>query len=409
MRPMRILLVSPYLPYPPSWGSGMRTYQLLRALASDNSVTLLSFECAWQDMALEELEKHCERVIIVPRRVEAGVSKRLRQARCLLSTLPHHAQALTSPAMKAALADCLQEDFDSIQVTSSPMLGRGLSTSTPVVLDEHNVESEVLRRMAAGERSPLRRVYNRIESNKQARLERHAWRSVQACAMPSSRDADAVVAQAPRTLVRVVPNGVDPEYFAPTGADIDPDELVFTGLLSYRPNYDAVRHFINDVRPRIREVRPRTKLTVVGSCTTQGRQSLQADGVVVTGWVEDLRPYLARAAAAVAPIRMGGGTRLKVIEAMSMGKAVVSTTVGCEGLDVVPGQHLLVADGADAFADAIMRLLDDAPLASRLGAAGRDLAVSRYSWQESGRRLLELHQEAVSSAGYERPEQRTAQ
>ncbi|MFL6127518.1 MAG: glycosyltransferase family 4 protein [Mycobacteriales bacterium] len=397
---LAVLVVAPDLPYPPSWGFGMRVYQLVRALAADHSVTLLCH--ARPDLVhfAEPLRAFCTEVRVVERAPEPGLARRVRQARSLLSATPYHASGMRTRQLQAALDDCLRAtDFGVVQIESSPLAGLRYRTGAALVLDEHNVESELLQRMHEAERHPGRRLFNLVEAVKYRRLEHRVWSRASGCVTTSEREREHVRQRVPAARTAVVPNGVDPDHFRPGEAPVRPDTLVFTGVLSYRPNYDAARYFIDEILPRVRTSRPGVELTVVGYGEPKDLAALAAPGVTVTGWVDDVRPHLAEAAAVVVPIRMGSGTRLKVVEALSMRKPMVSTSVGCEGIDVEPGRHLLVADDPDRFAAAVCTVLADPALGERLGRAGRQLVVDNYSWQRSGRLLAELYRELVPAGG----------
>jgi polysaccharide biosynthesis protein PslH len=173
--------------------------------------------------------------------------------------------------------------------------------------------------------------------------------------------------------------------------------MVFNGTLGYRPNLDAALHLVDDIWPLVRERHPDARLTIVGRGSEADCRRLRRPGVIVTGEVPDVRPYLRDAAVVVVPVRMGGGTRLKVVEGLAMGKAMVSTTVGCEGVGVRDRDHLLIADGAEDFAAAVLRLFADTPLADRLGAAGRGLIESEYSWELAGERMEALYEQVIGS------------
>ena len=202
--------------------------------------------------------------------------------------------------------------------------------------------------------------------------------------------------RAPGVPTAVVPNGVDPDFFAP--ADVpaaDQAGIVFNGILSYRPNVDAVEHFLADVLPLVRRRRPDVSFTVVGRGPDEVLQRFTELGAVVTGFVTDLRPVLAHAACVVVPIRMGGGTRLKIVEALSMGLGIVSTPAGAEGIAVRAEEHLLLSQTADDMAADVLRLLDDPALRSRLGRAGRRLVVDTYSWERCAAPLDDLYGQVV--------------
>jgi glycosyltransferase involved in cell wall biosynthesis len=195
-----------------------------------------------------------------------------------------------------------------------------------------------------------------------------------------------------------VPNGVDIDFFRPAAIDSSPGTLLFNGVLDYHPNRDAVEYLLTQVLPRIRERRPDVRLKVVGRGAPAELERLRRAGLEVTGEVPDLRPHLQEAAVVLVPIRMGGGTRLKVLEGLAMARPMVSTSIGCEGIDVRDGEHLLIADTADAFADQVDRILGDPALAARLGHAGRTLVEDRYSWDRAGDRLEDLYRSVVPAA-----------
>jgi glycosyltransferase involved in cell wall biosynthesis len=396
---LNILIVSPALPLP-LWGFGTRVYQLARHLSAHHDVTILSYARPIDDGVLPLVREVCSDLRIVTREPVDRAARRRSQLRSIVSMLPHGGWELKSRAMKAALDELLStERFDLVQFESSQMRAAlEVPAGTRVVLDEHNLESELLERMRQGERSRARRLYNRMECLKFGRLERRLWARVGAVAVPSEREA-STVRQRTSTPVSTVPNGVDLDFFTPGREDPEPARLVFTGLLSYRPNFDAVMYLVDEILPRIRRLHPDVVLSVVGHGQESHLQQLRRPHVDVTGWVEDVRPYVARAAVVVVPLRIGGGTRLKVIEAMAMGKPIVSTSVGCEGLDVSHGEHLLVADGPERFASEVGRLLDDRQLALALGAAGRERAVEAYSWERVAGRLEELYESVLRPPG----------
>jgi glycosyltransferase involved in cell wall biosynthesis len=244
--------------------------------------------------------------------------------------------------------------------------------------------------MQAGEQSRLRRFFNGVEQRKFEEHEHRLWREVDAIAVTSEREVPIVGRHAATTPIAVVPNAVDLDYFRPATTEPTPGALVFTGLLTYRPNLDAVMYFVDEVLPLVRQRQPGVELTVIGRGDERDLSWLRQRGVVVTGRVPDIRPRVAEGAVVVVPLRIGGGTRLKVVEALAMGKAIVSTSLGWEGIDVRSGEHLLTADDPESFADAIVRLLEDGHEARRLGQAARALAVDHYSWDRAGASLATL-------------------
>ena len=397
---LRVLVVSPSFPYPPTWGFAKRVFHLVDQLALRHRVTFLSYVAPDDSpSARAAFAERIHELVAVPRPIRSVRAKRLRQGLSLLSRTPFHAAQLRDEDLQRAVDGVLERDrFDVIQIESSQLGWLRLPPSTPVVVDEHNIESELLGRMGQTETSLARRTYNRWEHRRYREYEKRVWSSAAACATTSKRDADAVAAQRPGLPVMVVPNGVDVEEFTSTGAPAEPGSIVFTGLLDYRPNEDGIRWFLKEVFPAVRAERPDAHITVVGRGPAELLESLRGPGVTVTGWVPEVRPFMDAAAVVVVPLRMGGGTRLKVVEAMSMSRGIVSTSLGAEGLDVVSGTHLELADDPQAFAGAVVGLLDDPDRAARLGATARRLAEERYSWARAATSLEDLLHE-VARAG----------
>jgi glycosyltransferase involved in cell wall biosynthesis len=293
---------------------------------------------------------------------------------------------------------CGNEHFDVIQLESSLLCTFAFPSAPRLVLDEHNIEYEVFQRMCESERSVPRRAFNRVEYLRFRRFEQHWWTKVNACIVTSDRELPIVRAQAPGTPVAVVPNGVDIDYFRPSRDDLEPCTLVFNGILTYRPNLDAAYHLVEDVWPLVRRQCPDAQLTIVGRAEAADVRRLRRPGVSVTGEVPDIRPYLARAAVVGVPVRIGGGTRLKVVEGLAMGKAMVSTSLGCEGVGVRDREHLLIGDDASAFAARVLELFEDPALGLSLGAAGRALIETDYSWELAGERLEALYRTVAAGS-----------
>jgi glycosyltransferase involved in cell wall biosynthesis len=400
---MSVLIVAPTLPYPPHWGFATRVYQLSKNLAVRNHVALLCHDSIGTEKYVERLREVIDEVHVVPLSLDRPAKRRARQLLSVASRESFHVRGMVSPGMQGALDRLLdRRQFDIVQLESSRLCGLSLPTELSLVIDEHNIESELLRRMSGGERSPARRLFNALECAKYTRFENRVWSCARACVVTSDRDAHTVRRRVPRLPTEVVPNGVDLEFFAPGGAQVDPNSIVFTGLLTYRPNLEAARMLAHDILPRIRRARPDTVLTLVGYGGEPELAGLRGPGIVVTGWVPDVRPYVRGAAAVVVPLRIGSGTRLKVLEALSMAKPVVSTPLGCEGIDVRDGDHLLIGESSDEIASLVVRVLSEPATAGQLGRAGRDLVARQYSWKQAGRTLEEWYARVLDT-GRARP------
>ena len=344
--------------------------------------------------ATRAVAEYCREVLTVPNpSYHAGrVRKRLLQLASLGSWhsyewLGHHEEML-----RVSLEQMLTRRYDVVHFELAPMAGYAAGCgaldrpSRPVLcLDEHNIEYDLVRR-TSHEAGPLRRAYSELEWRKVRKEERHAWCHLDGCTVTSVRDQQLLLSDEPTAHTAVVANGVDLEHFRPlTSRHTFPRDarptLLFFGAIDYYPNTDAMLFFTHDVLPRLIARYPGLRLCIVGRKPPQSILAQRSDSVEITGVVEDVRSWIDRADVVIAPLRIGGGTRLKILEAMAMGKAVVSTTLGAEGLDVAAERDLLIADDAEGLAAQIGRLLDEPGLGQRLGTSARQVVAARYSWR----------------------------
>jgi glycosyltransferase involved in cell wall biosynthesis len=267
---------------------------------------------------------------------------------------------------------------------------------TRFVLDEHNIEFDIVRRTAEADVGLERKLYSAVNWRKLKREEQGAWRRFDGVTVTSARDAQMLHELNPETRVAVIPNGVDVERFVPPSAAPDADSLLFFGAVNYHPNFDGITHFIDHVFPKILKQRPTTKLWIVGPAPDEiiARKN---QNIEVTGFVDQVEPYIDQAAVVVVPLRIGGGTRLKIVEAMAKAKGIVSTHIGAEGIDVVHEKHALLADSDEDFAEQTLRLLRDGALARSLGAQARELAEQSYAWPSLAGRLEQFYAELQST------------
>jgi glycosyltransferase involved in cell wall biosynthesis len=251
------------------------------------------------------------------------------------------------------------------------------------VLFTHNVEAEIWRRHAETHQGRMTFGLYDTQHRRMLVYEDSALQRFDGILTVSDADRKTLTRLYPDAGAKpmwVIPTGVDTEYFAPDGTAASDARLVFAGSMDWLPNEDAMRFFCHDVLPLIRAEEPRARLSIVGRAPTAAVRALADEHIEVTGTVADVRPFMRKAAVHVVPLRIGGGTRLKIFEAMAMGQAVVSTTIGAEGLPVTDGEHVLIADGPRAFADAVVSLLRDARRRQTLSAAARQLVLERYDW-----------------------------
>lgn len=390
---MNILIVSAQFPYPTRSGFTTRVYQLARQLSARHTVTLLSYARPHERDGVAGLASQMA-VRAVEMAPPSSKRKRVAQVLTIASARPYYCREVHSERMQQAIDDlCSTGNFDVIQLESSFLCTFRFPHDTRLVIDEHNIESELFQRMCEGERSLPRRIFNRVEYTRFRRFEEACWQRAAACVVTSEREVQAVRTSAPHTPLEVVPNAVDLDYFAPSDVPAEPHTVIFNGTLNYRPNLDAARYLIDDIWPLVRRRYPDARLTLTGGHEGVDIRSLTRPGVRLLGEVPDIRSHVHGAAAVAVPIRIGGGTRFKVLEALAMGKPTVSTAVGCEGVEVRDGEHLIIADEAHAFASRLCEVFENAALRDALGQAGRSLIEARYSWELAGVRLESLYQQ----------------
>lgn len=390
---MRLLVVSSWFPCPPDNGSRLRAYHLIRHLARKHAVTLLSFGSAGREDDLATMRSLCEHVETVTVSRPAGDRAGVRG---LLSPVPRHFVQNDSPDMRALVERHVPGHSAAIglQVDAARYLRR--YTSVPRVFEE--VEVTVYREQYLGQTHPMRRIRRGLTWWKFRHFIRRLVDGFERATVVSTRELEylrAIGCAADR--LALVPNGI--EAPAITRRAVSPDRLIYPGSVTYSANLDAVRFFIRDILPRLRRVRTDLTLCVTGS--TQGVEvsDLAVPGVTFTGRLPEVDSLVADSVACVVPLRIGGGTRLKVLQAMALGTPVVATTKGIEGLDLEPERHVLVGDGAAAFAEQVLRVLDDPGLADRLSQDARRLVRERYSWEPIGDELERVVAAAVDAHG----------
>lgn len=391
---MRILWLKSDLLLPLDKGGKLRTWHLMRHLARRHDITYLAFtDPDTRPEHVDGMHEVARQVVTVPRRdpAKGSVGFYVDVARRLFDPLPYAVGKYRSAAYRAALQQLLAtQSFDLIVCDFLPPLVN-LPDRLPcqAVLFTHNVESDIWRRHADNAPSAVALLY-RQQWRRMLRFEAAALRRFAGVLAVSDTDRDTFARLYPgaaRVAIDVIATGVDTEFFTPAAVDPASRSIVFTGSMDWLPNEDAMRYFCHEVLPLVHAEEPDATLTIVGRTPTPQVQKLAGPFVTVTGRVDDVRPYLASAAVFVVPLRIGGGTRLKIFEAMAMGKAVVSTTIGAEGLPVTDGHDICLADDAPALASAIVRLLRDLPARQAMAQAARALVVERHDWAAVARDL----------------------
>ncbi|HEY7300645.1 MAG TPA: glycosyltransferase family 4 protein [Xanthobacteraceae bacterium] len=343
------------------------------------------------------IQAYCRDVVLVPNPYgRNGYAKRLLQARSMTSTRSFERLRVTVPAMQEALNHVLRaRRFDVVNL-EFPYLGHCNLRQAPtgellpaVVVDSHEIAYDLGRQFARNGGSLGRQLYVGTNWRKLRREELRTYRAADGVYLCSTADERRLLDQVPKIRTAVIPNAADIDYYQPRPSDPPPDgrTIVYFGLLSTVPNVDGVTHFVHEIWPHIAAKHPEARFKIIGGRPSPSLAALAGPRIEFTGLVPDLRPHLAEAAMVVVPLRLGGGTRLKIVEAMAMGKAIVSTSLGVEGIEAVPGRDLLVEDQPAAFAHAVSALLANPSLAASIGRSARQLAKNRYSWSGAARAL----------------------
>jgi glycosyltransferase involved in cell wall biosynthesis len=396
---MRILFLSPRQSLPALNGAKLREYHFLRALGRSADLTYLYFaEPGTEPLTVEDLP-FCREVVGIPRPPAFGPVKTVMGVlgRWPLPILNH-----SSPEMSAAVAAVMaRREFDIVHLDSIHMIRYALEArerigSMKAIYNWHNIESEAMSRRSATIPSLARRWYVELTARRLKRLETDILHSAFGHVVCSERERDQLRPIAPAARIAVIENGVDTGYFAGCGGDrATSRRIVFVGAMDYFPNADAAIFFANRIWPDVRSRLDGAELTIVGKSPSAAVLTLgELPGVTVTGTVPDVRPFYHGALAAVVPLRSGGGTRLKILEAMAAGVPVISTPVGAEGLEVADGENVLLVDSNDAagWADRLVSLANSPARRAQLTAAGLRLVQNRYDWEMLGSRLLATYE-----------------
>ncbi len=384
MKRLDILVITSKLPYPPTDGGREVVFQCIARLAArGHRITLLCFEgdaeeraghaIKMEELATTRIVRHNTRTSIVSALLN------------MFSSIPYTVSKYQARTMYHTLKSLLaSQHFDLVHIEPLhmahyiPVVKR---FGIPVVLRFQNVESVLLER-AAGVARGLSRLYLALQAKKLNRFEAMVSEQADLCLAISEEDATRLRRINPRIKVAVVPGGTDTEYFKPRPKIEEPYTIVYVGLMNWFPNVDAVLWFYHAIFPQICRRLPQVRLLVVGKDPPDLVRKLHDDKrIIVTGFVNDVRDYIAKSSVFVVPLRVGGGMRIKILQAMSMGKAIVSTSVGAEGIKALPGQDLVIADTADGFAQSVIDLLLDRDRRQQLGKNARELIERQYSWE----------------------------
>jgi sugar transferase (PEP-CTERM/EpsH1 system associated) len=400
---MKILWVKAGGLVPPDTGGKIRSYNILRELARQHSVTFFSFYAAHKNDSHPELKDIFDRVVCMPLSLPGPKSPKelLDYGLRLFSSQPYGITKYCRPEVRRRLHALLKEESYDVIVCDF-MAAAGVipwELPTPKVLFTHNVEATIWRRHYEVATNPIWKAISLREWRKMDAAELRYLRLADRVLAVSEMDRDAFAHFVDPSKLTVIPTGVNVDYFQPMLVEEIPNSLVFTGSMDWLPNEDAILYFADAILPLIKQQYPEISLEVVGRSPSRKLQALakKVKSIRLTGWVNDIRPFVARGSTCIVPLRIGGGTRLKIFEAMAMAKAIVSTSVGAEGLPVQSGQNILLADTPEDFADAVISLLKDSNERRRVGNGGRTLVQENYSWPKVAESFARILQDVIAT------------
>lgn len=401
---MRVLYFSPRIAWPIISGAHLRDFYFAQYLAQKAQLTYIGLVAEDADKQADLLRRQLgnDAQVIALRR--DATYRRTNILRGLIGPTPLNVLNYTSPRVLAEVDHIMREQsFDTIQIESMHLIAyarriRQLAPQSRLILDWHNIESEILARYAENDSNPLRALYARRTSHLSRDVETELLRLCDAHTVCSGREREVLHERVPDARIEVAGNGVDCEFFAANPAPDQPrNDVLFMGRMDYHANVDAALYFVSKIWPLIHARRPELRLVIAGAQPAEPILALREQGITVTGTVDDVRPYYQSALTSVVPLRVGGGTRLKVLEAMAAGTPVVSTTLGAEGLEVAPGKDIVIADSPDAMAEAVVSLQAGSPQWQEVAANGRRLVKAKYDWSVVGEILWRLHLELVAT------------
>ncbi|HEY2962934.1 MAG TPA: glycosyltransferase [Pyrinomonadaceae bacterium] len=399
---MRILWLKTELLHPVDKGGKIRTYNMLKELKREHHVTYLTLDdgAASADDRAKATE-YCHELVCVPhqRREKFTPGFYFELLLNLVSSQPYAIKKYTTTAMLREITELERKQAFDLLVCDflAPAANVPRSLKTPTVLFQHNVEAMIWKRHYEVQTNPARKAYLYGQWRKMWKFEKEMCRRFDCVIAVSADDREKMKREYGADAVFNVPTGVDTEFFRPTRSiKASSHNIVFTGSMDWLPNEDAIRYFMREIMPRVKEKVSDATLTVVGRNPPPAlvEMSKEDASLIITGRVDDVRPYMERAAAYIVPLHIGGGTRLKIFEAMAMEKAVVSTTVGAEGLPLTDGVELLLADEPQAFANAVVKVLTDSSYASELGQRAAENVRQNHGWRQVTENFIAICRQA---------------
>ncbi|MCI0697898.1 glycosyltransferase family 4 protein [candidate division KSB1 bacterium] len=392
---MRILLITPRLPYPPYRGDKLKIFNLLKRLAKRHAIHLISFVEGQRELEyIQFLQPYCAAIETVP------LPRWRSYLQCLFglfSALPLQVHYFKSEKMRRRIDEiCSRNHFDVIHTHLIRMAQYTAHYGHQLrALDLTDAVSLYLNRFLSREKNLIKKLILKIELERIKRYE-NILEQFHACFVCSEPDKEQLLQAAPEANIRIIPNGVDLAYFSSNGTtQYDPEKIVFTGNLTYHPNIDGIFYFVNEIFPLVKKEAPAAKFYIVGQSPPAKVRALASNDVIVTGFVEDIKQYYLNSAVAVSPIRFGAGTLNKILEPLALGVPVVATSMGTEGFDLTNGKEILIADGPHTFARHVVRVMKEPAYRDSLGQEGMAIVRRLYNWDAIVQALENVYQEMI--------------
>jgi glycosyltransferase involved in cell wall biosynthesis len=393
---MNLLFLSTKSPYPAKEGHTLRTYNLLKYSAGNNNIFFLTyFLSAEEKESFGELKKICRQAFGFDLQVNKSVFLLFwGLLKNLFSPLPFVCQKYRTKDMYAQIKLLMrQEKIDLVHVDMLPLMNYyELIKDKPVVLVDHNVESLLLKRQVEHSANLFMKIFFWLQYLKLYKFEKEQISRAKCCVAVSEQDKNELKKMNPAAIVKVVPNGTDINYFRPDYPKNELNQLIFVGGLNWLPNLDGVTYFLEEIYPEVKKQTGEVDLIVVGKVKEGFKYK---DMVKQVGYVPDIRPFVNNAKVFIVPLRIGGGTRLKILDAMAMGKAIVSTSIGCEGLEATDGKQIIIKDNPCDFANAVVDLLSSSQKRMSLGENARRFVEDKYRWELIGEKMNRIYSETV--------------
>ena len=401
---MKVLIIAHKNPNPPRGGATLRNFNLMKECSRNHELHLITFtqepylrDPEKMQESIEGLRKYCKHVEVFKIPTNSNrFSWYLLLFLNLFSLQPYSVWWFWSPKLKRAIQEHLRKhSFDLVEIgTIAHMQYAKLAPDLPKLLIHHNVESELLYRRSRTAKGLLARTYLWYQAYKLRRLEKKAFEVFDYHTVVSMRDKKTLLEIGPGANIEVVDNGVDTDFFTPSDGPVEPYTIVYVGSLGWYPNAEAMIYFSREIWPLLKREIPSIKLNLVGDGPPKELVEFgkKDPAFRLLGLVDDVRPYILKSAVYVVPITVGGGTRLKILDAMALGKAIVSTSIGCEGINTIDGENIMIADTPREFVEKIARLFCDEGLRRRLGARARETAVEYYSWKKIAPKLERIYE-----------------